>query len=118
MRVPLPPRPPAPGHTDGRGQLVGVEVNRDRGDLVQLLGIEPFTTPAGQDLEDDKSPLLPGPVCRRIASPEAAERVDVSGGGRPPSGGARRGRRARTRRAWTPAAGLAHVRLRRAEAVG
>src|SRR4029450_12438871 len=83
MRVPLPPRPAARGHTDGRGQLVGVEVNRDRGDLVQLLGIEPFTTPAGQDLEDDKSPLLPGPVCRRIASPEAAESVDVSGGGRP-----------------------------------
>jgi hypothetical protein len=55
------PRPAARGHTDGSRQLVGIEVNRDRGDCVQSLGIELFRPPGGQSLEDEVAHALRGP---------------------------------------------------------
>jgi hypothetical protein len=42
------------------GQLVGIEVNRDRGDLVQSHGIETFSPPTGQGLEDEVAHFLQG----------------------------------------------------------
>src|SRR6266446_3192836 len=55
-----PPRPAARGHAHGSGQLIGIELNRDRGDLVQSLGIEPFSPPGGQGLEDEEAHVLRG----------------------------------------------------------
>jgi hypothetical protein len=51
MRVPVLPTAGSTRHALELGQVVGIEVHRDRGDFVQSLGIEPFSPPGGQGLE-------------------------------------------------------------------